>query len=611
MDRNSTIGFIIIAILITVWMFYTSSQQTPPPQEAKPTQKSEQPAADSLSKPAIRTPTASEDDASDQQGSMYGRWFSHLATSSEQTVTVSTSKYKAEFSTKGGGIKRWSLEGFSTWNRKPLQLIDWSIPSDHNLLFLTTDGKLIETGNFDFKFASSPKTSEISLPDSANYSISFVLPLRGDSSAIVKTYTLKGGVYAVDMDIELKNMSEIIANNEYEVTLHSPALTEENSVEEASFAEASAYADGTRTKLDVSKVGSRDSLQVAGATHWVAAQNKYFINALLVKNGEGFGAYLRGEHIPLPHDGTREIYQSSMKIKYLEVPYEKSSFSIFIGPLKYELLKSQHEGLEQVLSLGWAWVVRPISEYFVIPLFTFLHSFIPNYGIVILIFTLIIKLLLYPLTKSSMQSMRKMQALQPLMTELREKYKDDQQKQNTETMRLYKDYGINPAGGCLPMVLQMPILFALFSIFRSTIELRQQPFLLWIKDLANPDILFRLPFTVPLFGMTFISGLAFLMAITMFIQQKQTVQDPRQKSMVYIMPVMFWIMFNSFPSGLNLYYFLFNLLSIIQQYYLNKRHADVVLQKVPAKKSKRPGWGERMMSGLEAKAKEQQKLRKK
>ena len=206
--------------------------------------------------------------------------------------------------------------------------------------------------------------------------------------------------------------------------------------------------------------------------------------------------------------------------------------------------------------------------------------------------------------------MKKMQSLQPLMTELREKYKDDQQKQNTEMMRLYKDYGINPAGGCLPMVLQMPILFALFSIFRSTIELRQQPFVWWIHDLANPDVLFHLPFSLPVFGTSFISGLALLMAITMFIQQKQTVQDPRQKAMVYVMPVMFWIMFNSFPSGLNLYYFLFNLLSIIQQYLMNKSQSGTELQKVPQKKSKGKGWSERMLASLEQKAKVQQKQRK-
>jgi YidC/Oxa1 family membrane protein insertase len=200
-----------------------------------------------------------------------------------------------------------------------------------------------------------------------------------------------------------------------------------------------------------------------------------------------------------------------------------------------------------------------------------------------------------------------MQALQPLMNEVREKYKDDSQRQNVEIMKLYKDYGVNPAGGCLPLVLQMPILFALFAIFRSTIELRQQPFFGWISDLAAPDIILHFPFTIPLVGITNMSGLALAMAITMFIQQKQTVTDPRQKSMVYVMPIMFWIMFNGFPAGLNLYYFVFNLFSIAQQYYINKKHANQPLEKVKPKKTRKVGWAEKAMQAMQ----QQQKAGKK
>ena len=174
----------------------------------------------------------------------------------------------------------------------------------------------------------------------------------------------------------------------------------------------------------------------------------------MVRDGfMGSGAYVEGRMHKLPNEGQREIYEAGVKVKYRGESREVSKFTVFIGPLDYDVLAQQYKGLEQVLSLGWEFVVRPFSEYLVMPLFSFLHSFIPNYGIVIIIFSILIKLLLYPLTKSSMRSMQKMQKLQPLMTELREKYKDDQQKQNVETMKLYKDYGVNPAGGCLPMFL--------------------------------------------------------------------------------------------------------------------------------------------------------------
>ena len=205
---------------------------------------------------------------------------------------------------------------------------------------------------------------------------------------------------------------------------------------------------------------------------------------------------------------------------------------------------------------GLKFLVRPIAEYVLLPLFNFLHNFIPNYGFVIVVFSLIIKLVLYPLTKQSFQSMKKMQMLQPKIAELKEKYPDDKEKVSKETMKLYSTYGVNPAGGCLPMVLQMPIFIALWGLFKTAIELRQQPFILWIHDLSSPDIILNLGVKLPLFGISEISGLAILMGITTFFQQKMSVKDPNQKALVYVMPVMLTLMFMSFPSGLNLYYFL-------------------------------------------------------
>jgi len=155
---------------------------------------------------------------------------------------------------------------------------------------------------------------------------------------------------------------------------------------------------------------------------------------------------------------------------------------------------------------------------------------------------------------------------------------------NQQIMNLYKEYGVNPAAGCLPLLLQMPILFALWSVLRSSIELRQASFVWWIHDLSIPDTVLTLPFTIPLLGMNEVSGLALAMGVTMFIQQKMTVTDPRQKAMVWMMPVMLTLLFNSLPSGLNLYYFVFNLFSIVQQVYVNKQHAEEPLRKVDPKK---------------------------
>jgi YidC/Oxa1 family membrane protein insertase len=181
----------------------------------------------------------------------------------------------------------------------------------------------------------------------------------------------------------------------------------------------------------------------------------------------------------------------------------------------------------------------------------------------------VIRLLLWPLSVPQIKSSRKMQLLQPKIAELREKYKDDPQQQQMETMKVYREYGINPVGGCLPMLLQLPILYALWATLSSAIDIRQEGFAFWIHDLSIPDPIIHLPISVPLLGNT-ISGLALLMGITLFLQQKMMITDPKQKALVYIMPVMLTLMFNHLPSGLNLYYLTFNLLSIGQQIYMTK-----------------------------------------
>ncbi|MDT8322724.1 MAG: membrane protein insertase YidC [Bacteroidota bacterium] len=630
MDRQAIIGFIIIAILFVAWMFYTA----PSPEEIQKQQAAEQQSieqqkqeqsredavlegatADAVSEnnTADAIDTAAGDSSAAAAGALrYGKWFSHLGEGNDYSFTVKTDKFDVEFSSQGGSIKRWTLNNFNTWRGNPLQLIDWTRQSDYNVVFASSDGRFIDTKDLYFRYSRYPEGGTVTLSDSMSYTVEAVLPVRGDSIALVKRYVVRNGSYNVDMDVEMINMSEVVANYEYQVTIHSPAHSERNSVEEASFSEANAYVDNNRNSFNADDAEERLKENLQGETEWISINNKYFLSALITRDDfTGSGAYVEGIMVPQPNEGQREIYEAGIKVKYRGKNLEVSKFTIFIGPMDYDLLKAQHEGLEQILSLGWEFVVRPFSEYFVMPLFGFLHSFIPNYGIVIIIFSIIVKLVLYPLTKSSMRSMQKMQKLQPMITEMREKYKDDQQRQNTEMMKLYKEYGVNPAGGCLPMALQMPILFALFTIFRSTIELRHEPFMLWITDLSAPDILIDLPMKIPVLGMSFISGLALMMAATMFVQQKMSVKDPRQKTMIYIMPVMFWILFNSFPSGLNLYYFMFNILSIGQQYLINKRHADEPLTKVtPKGGKKKAGWTERTMASMQEKAKEQEKMRK-
>ncbi len=529
----------------------------------------------------------------------FGKAFAPLANGTPKTLTIKTRLYTAILTTKGGMPKSWTLTKYNTWRGKPVELIDYAYDGDYSLLFQTMDGKLIDTKSLYF---DSPyyDGQVITLSDSQRYNVAFTLKV-GDSAEIVRGFSFEGGVYNFNSSVDLRNMDQYIANYEYQVTWeHGLNYTEENSVDESSSSTAYAYIGGETATLDASKINETAKQEVSGNTGWVSQTTKYFTVAVVPEGKPADGAYLQGVESKAANNGLVRSYYTALQVRFEGQPYQADSFMVYVGPLDYRILKSYNVGLEETVGLGWRWIIRPISEYVMLPAFQFIHSFIPNYGVAIVIFSILLKLLLNPLTASSMKSMRKMQALQPMMNEIKEKYKEDPQKMNQAVMNLYKEYKINPMGGCLPMALQMPILYALWAIFRSNIALRQSNFVWWIKDLSIPDTIVHLPFTIPIVGMSQVSGLALLMAITMFFQQKMSIKDPRQQFMVWFMPVFFWILFNNFPAGLNLYYFVFNLLSIGQQYLMNKKpHEELLVKPAPARKDKgrptRPPMGNRFM----------------
>jgi len=511
-----------------------------------------------------------------------GKFFSTAATGVERILVVETDEYTAEITTKGGLIRKWEFKHYKTWDGEPVQLVDFEKGGDYSLLFNSADGKLIDTRNLFFQLSMRPWQKVVLERDD---SLSIDLSVSSSTGGrIIKTFTFRNGSYSFDSRIRFEGMGQIISGFEYQVVWENGLrYAERNSVDESSSAMAYAYSGGELAEIDAVQHAEPVKKSVSGGTDWVATRNKYFALAIIPRDVSQ-GAYLEGIAHPLPDNGTKEDYNIGLRMPFKGTDVEQAHFTVFIGPLDYDIVKSTSANLDQIMSLGAAWIIRPISEWVMIPLFRFLRSFIPNYGVVIIIFSIIIKVALHPLTKTSMKSMKRMQALQPMMEEIRTKYKDDPQKMNKQIMQLYKDYGVNPAGGCLPMLLQLPILYALWAVFRSAIELRQANFVWWITDLSVPDVIVRLPFRLPLFGVEDVSGLALLMGITMFIQQKMTVKDPRQKMMVWLMPIMLTLLFTSFPSGLNLYYFVFNILSIGQQMWINKEHGDQPLRMVEKKK---------------------------
>jgi YidC/Oxa1 family membrane protein insertase len=580
MDKQSTIGFVLIGLVLIGWMWL----QAPPPQHAAPkidTTRAAAPVPHDIAKreEAESLPPV----AHKAKGDGTGRFFAGRETGEERVTTIVTDLYTAELSSKGGLLRKWTLHNFKSWDGVPVQLVNTDRAGDLSLLFTSRDGKLINTRELMFD-VSGPRGRSVTLQGADSVTVTFTLPVS-TGGRLVKRLTFVNGSYEFSADFEFQKMDSVLSNFEYQVAWeHGLRYAEHNSVDESGYAMAYASSGGEVTEVDAGVVGENKQRDITGVTDWIATRNKYFLAAIFPRTPRSEGAFLEGTASAMPDKGIKENYALALKMPFRGGALERAELDVYIGPLEYDQVKHYGHGLEKTMNLGAAWIIQPISEYVMIPLLKFLRMFIPNYGVVIIIFSLIIKLVLHPLNRTSMRSMRKMQALNPMMTEIREKYKDDPQKMNAQVMNLYKEYGVNPASGCLPLLLQMPILFALYAVFRSSIELRQAHFVAWITDLSIPDAMARLPFTIPFFGITDVSGLALAMSITMFVQQKMTVTDPRQKAMVWMMPIMMMLIFNSLPAGLNLYYFVFNLLSIGQQMWFNRQHKDEPLRKVDPKK---------------------------
>jgi YidC/Oxa1 family membrane protein insertase len=579
MDKNSTIGFILIGLVLIAWMWI----QTPPAGKRPPAPAHDSTASVAAIPDTVPAPPRQVPGVQASAADSTGRFFAHLAHGQEKTLIIRTDLYTAEVTTRGGLLRKWELNSFLTWDKHPVHLLDYESGGDLSLLFTSSDGRLVNTRGLYFQ-ADFPAGKTVELHGTDSLTVVLTLPV-GEGKAIVKTYVFTNGRYSFDAEMLFRNCGDVLANYEYQVTWESGLrYAEANSVDESNFAKAFAFSGGELAEVDASSLTETPQQDFTGSTAWVAARTKYFAVALIPEANTSQGGFLQGRRTAQPNHGVHESYSLALKMPYRGRPVESTRITVFLGPLDFDVVKSYNRGLDRMMSLGAAWIIRPISEYVMLPLFSFLRWLIPNYGIVIILFSIIIKIALHPLTRTSMKSMKQMQALQPLMAEIREKHKDDSQKMNQQIMNLYKEYGVNPASGCLPLLLQMPILFALYAVFSSAIQLRQANFFGWIHDLSIPDVIVTLPFTIPLFGISQLSGLALAMGVTMFVQQKMTVTDPRQKAMVWMMPVMMTLLFNNFPSGLNLYYFVFNLLSIGQQMWMNKSHGNEPLRKVDPKK---------------------------
>jgi YidC/Oxa1 family membrane protein insertase len=476
----------------------------------------------------------------------------------ERLITIETDLYRARFSSKGAVLREWALKKYLGPDGQIVQMLPEGAAGVMGLSFVSKEGDSLDTSFWSFSCESD---SEIVLHGGESKTVRFECKLSGEGR-IVKEFQFFPDRYDFQMQVDLENMGDLIAEKAYSINAPSGlASTEKRLEDDMSYAKAVVAAGGVVNKKYPTDLKVHKE---TGDIDWIAVRTKYFSLAIVAKDRKGMYASIVGEEHPVANERKHKWkkYAASLTMPFLRARGEKDRFLVYLGPLDDDILKSYGIGLEKIMDFG-AKIIQPFS---IAILWTFkeIHKFIPNYGWVLIIFSVLIKIVTYPLTRKSFDSMKKMQALQPKMADLKEKYSKDPQRLNKETMKLYKEEGVNPMGGCLPVLLQMPLLWGLFIVFRSTIELRSQGFVWWIKDLSSPDTVATLPFSLPFYG-DMVNVLPIIMGVTMLIQQKMSVTDPKQKAMIYFMPIFFTLLFNSFPAGLNLYYALFNILSIIHQ----------------------------------------------
>jgi len=483
----------------------------------------------------------------------------------EAKIVVTTPLYEMHFTNRGGGtLEKVYLNNYLKKDSSRVQLI-----SEHASGVLANQFIGYEVEDFD----TQEMLSVCSLGEGEDLvfdvyehpaSFSFEVVLSGGAK-ISRTFTFYPDSFHFDLNQELINFDQVNAGRYFATSWSGGvAPSEMNRKDDLYYSEMYALLGEDRSPSDYSADEDRESEVQTAMTSWVGSRSKYFTAILIPEVPVSEFKMLRYQ-TPGGDDHSEKIFDFDVRDSFdRRAAVSSSNYRVYVGPLDYDILKGYQLSLEEMMNWGWFGLIGKGALW----VFKSLYSVIPNYGIVLIIFSVLIKLLLAPLTKKQFASTQSMQQAQPQITALKDKYKDDPKRLNEETMKLYKELGVNPLGGCLPLLIQMPILIAMFNLFRTTIELRGAAFKgleFWIADLSLPD-------TVGTIGGIDINLLPIIMSATMMLQQKlmspSANANPQMKNLPYIMTAVFFFMFYTFPSGLNLYYTLFNIMSIVQQKFL-------------------------------------------
>ncbi|MGO1521945.1 MAG: membrane protein insertase YidC [Sphingobacterium sp.] len=577
MDRNNILGFVLI-FAILAGSFYLMK-----PSEGEI--KKEQQLQDSLKQvregitPVKDTITPEQPVASQPDSATMSEPFGPVSFGDEQTYTLENELIKVQVSTKGGQVKAVELKNETNFDGGPLVLFDGE--SNNFGLEFNVPGKAVNTSKLFFEAQGE------SFSVTGEESKSLTMRLTYDDGRYIDyIYTLAGNGYNLQFDIQTVGIGSLVDVSSKKLLLNwqTTLLKKERNVK-SEREKSTIFFKEAEGGVDHLSESSDDSETVEEKLSWIAFK-QHFFSAVLTSN-EGFNNTDLAVTY-LTQDSVVKDYRVTSELAFNKGDDAEYGFSFFFGPNQYKTLKAEGDDFAKIINMGWG-PMGWINIWITVPIFDFLDGFSLNYGIVILILTLFLKLLMFPLTYKSYQSMGKMRVLKPQLDELKAKVGDDNPMLlQQEQMKLYKQAGVNPLGGCLPLVLQMPFTLAFFFFFPNLFELRGETFL-WVKDLSTFDA----PITfAPIFGIGHISFMCILMTLTTILttwynNSTSGAVNNQMKYIGYFMPLIFFFVLNSFPAGLNYYYFLSAVMTFLTQVLIRQFvNDDKILAKIEAHKNK-------------------------
>jgi YidC/Oxa1 family membrane protein insertase len=557
MEKRAILFFILTFLIFYIWSQYFVPNPVTPVTENKIVEETVEKKSQPADETATQT-TADQNPISTEEEVLADA----APAEAEKEFLVETPLYIATFSNKGPSLTGFKLKKYRTSLEPDSPLVELftaheDIKSHISLYFnnpsLKNGNNLVFSTNRDSIFLDSGSKME-------NLTFKYISP---DGITIEQIFNFSPEKYDIAVDFKMTNNSGIPIDGNIKSVIND--LPPKQKGRYYSFTGAAAFFNNELKDYKPKDLDDDEKPDLSGNIDWFAYENEYFISAVAPE--EVKGARFTGTSQP---SGVITATHFSAPIELAPSSEISKKYSLFLGPKDINIIQKFGHNLDKAIDYGFFSIIAGPLHF----VLNFFNRFLNNYGFSIILLTIIIKIIFWPLTHKSQKSMKEMQKLQPLMAKIREKYKDNREMMNKELMGLYRTYKVNPMSGCLPMLIQIPVFFALYRVLGSSIELRQAPFLLWINDLSAPDRLFNWSFSIPFMEPPYgIPVLTLLMGASMFLQQKMQpmVGDPSQAKIMMFMPIMFTVMFINFPSGLVLYWLTQNILSIGQQYYINKK----------------------------------------